>query len=985
MNIPHRPSARAAVLFVLRGFTLATIAIALSAFAVGTTRAAKPNQAPSVSITSPVGGATFVAGATVTLSATASDSDGTVTKVEFYRGGTTLIGTTVSSPYTVQWPNVPAGSYSLTAVATDNFGATRTSAVVAMTVTPPANMAPSVAITSPSSGAAFTAPATITISAAASDSDGTISTVEFYQGSTLIGTSTAAPYSVTWADVGAGSYSLTAKASDNAGATKVSAVVGITVGASNRPPLVVLTAPDPCMTYDEPAAIVLNADAVDTDGAVSRVDFLRDSTVIATAGGEPYTATWTNVPAGTYVLAARATDNRGGSATSVPVTITVRSRNARPSVVLTAPVDNAVFNAPASIALSANATDSDGTIAKVEFLVDGVMVGVATSAPHTHTWMNPGFGTHQIVARATDNAGGVADSAAVRITVNAPPVARITSPVAGASFVAPASISIAANATSSAGVVTRLDFFDGSTLIGSVNANASMVNATFDYTNVPAGSHSLSVKVTDSAGLSSTSGSVSVTVNAVPSVVLSEPANGATFGAPATINLAATADIAFGAITKVEFFSGTTLLGTSAAAPYRLAWSGVGEGSYVLTAKATSSAGLSSASNPVSVSVNTIDLSITAPAANTIEYGSQVVVTGSYSGTTVSTVSVNGIAARIGNSTFAAVVPLQLGVNVIDVVASTSLGQVTRSVTLTRAEPTIRVTNITAGQTVHDDSVTIAGVAQAPANSAVAVNGRLAAIAPDGRFFVNNVPLVEGANTIVVGLNTPALAAQATSSALARRPLKAVDPPGTSIQLLRNGAAPFALELDTTEGVAPLTVNVHLKNRLAYVYDDLTIDANGDGHIDYAEDGLPIPILERNFTVTYDTPGVYPLTLTLTRQGGSEVVYTATRLIHVRSAIAGAEFLREIFSAMRRQLTAGDISGSLQYLTNTVRNGYRDAFTRLEPVLPLVAEEFGTVESASIYDNYAELSVLQDAGDGPYRFSVLLIRDSDGIWRIDGM
>src|SRR5919106_519124 len=72
------------------------------------------NQAPTVSLTAPANGATYTAPATITVSATASDTDGTVTGVSFY-AGTTLIGTDSTSPYSVTWSNAPAGTYSLNA------------------------------------------------------------------------------------------------------------------------------------------------------------------------------------------------------------------------------------------------------------------------------------------------------------------------------------------------------------------------------------------------------------------------------------------------------------------------------------------------------------------------------------------------------------------------------------------------------------------------------------------------------------------------------------------------------------------------------------------------------------------------------------------------------------------------------------------------------------------------------------------------------
>ncbi len=189
------------------------------------------NAPPSVNLTAPAANSTYTAPATITLQATASDSNGTVSKVEFFAGAT-LLGTDATSPYSYSWTNVGAGSYSLTARATDNAGATATSAAVAVTVNPAGNAPPSVAITSPAPGAAFTAPATITIQASASDSDGTVSRVEFYAGGTLLGSDAGSPYSFTWNNVSSGSYSLSAKAVDSGGATAVSASVAVTVNAA---------------------------------------------------------------------------------------------------------------------------------------------------------------------------------------------------------------------------------------------------------------------------------------------------------------------------------------------------------------------------------------------------------------------------------------------------------------------------------------------------------------------------------------------------------------------------------------------------------------------------------------------------------------------------------------------------------------------------------------------------------------------------------
>ena len=64
--------------------------------------------------------------------------------------------------------------------------------------------------------------------------------------------------------------------------------------------------------------------------------------------------------------------------------------------------------------------------------------------------------------------------------------------------------------------------------------------------------------------------------NQPPTVTLTQPPNGATFTAPATVNLAATASDADGHVTTVQFYNGATKLGEDMTAPFTFAWSGVG-------------------------------------------------------------------------------------------------------------------------------------------------------------------------------------------------------------------------------------------------------------------------------------------------------------------------------------------------------------------------------------------------------------------------
>ena len=117
---------------------------------------------PSVSLTAPTSGTQFTAPATTTLTASASDPDGTITKVDFYANGA-LIGSDTTSPYASSWTGVAAGLYALTAVATDNRGFTATTATTSVTVAaapPPPTSTQRVNVALASGGAKATASST---------------------------------------------------------------------------------------------------------------------------------------------------------------------------------------------------------------------------------------------------------------------------------------------------------------------------------------------------------------------------------------------------------------------------------------------------------------------------------------------------------------------------------------------------------------------------------------------------------------------------------------------------------------------------------------------------------------------------------------------------------------------------------------------------------------------------------------------------------
>ncbi len=147
---------------------------------------------PSVMLIAPTNNANIVAGGNLTLSAVASDVDGTVVQVQFFQG-TNLLGTDTNAPYSLVWSNTTSGIYGLTAQATDNNGLVSTSTVVNVTLA-------GIFINSPANYFVFTSPSNISVSATTIDNLG-INQVEFFQGATSLGVVTNAPYSLVWSNV----------------------------------------------------------------------------------------------------------------------------------------------------------------------------------------------------------------------------------------------------------------------------------------------------------------------------------------------------------------------------------------------------------------------------------------------------------------------------------------------------------------------------------------------------------------------------------------------------------------------------------------------------------------------------------------------------------------------------------------------------------------------------------------------------------------
>ena len=793
---------------------------------------------PAVSITAPTDGSVFAAPANITLTASASDSDGTITKVEFYSGNT-LLGTDSTSPYSYAWNSVAAGTYTVIAKAYDNGGAVTLSVPITLTVatpvaTPTFSLAPgtyysiqTVTISTTTDGAtiryttdgttptetvgtvygtpvilnasctlkaiAYTAgyadsavasgtytfsdllnvtnwswvptvypptypvppanslpmgwtldchpvagnqkPANIQYETASNGvtyltvdhagtnaTDGLIFTfpvqlsgdftVEFDapnndmstnfldlrdgSGNTVIAISAYANYGARYITVGSNTwyvsgvplyygpflntpylndvvpyftwghfklvrtgttYTLIATALNNPGGTP-GATASWSVNAGSAPAATSIRFNNPSGWQWSSWAnvrVAMNLQPVaDPDNYLTN----KNTTLVVSAPGvlgndgdplsNPLTATKASDPAhGTVTV------NSNGSFTYVPTTgysgtdsFTYTSSNGLgwnavatvnlivnnpPAVSLTAPTPGQVFTAPATIAITATASDTDGTISKVEFYSGATLLGTSSTSPYSYTWSNVTAGSYTLTAMAYDNQNATTTSSGVNVISDTPPTVSLTAPTPGQVFTAPASIAITATASDTDGTISKVEFYNGANLLGT----SSTSPYSFTWTNVAAGSYTLTAKAYDNYNLTTTSSGVNVISDAPPTVSLTAPAANTNYIAPASVAMTATASDSDGTISKVEFYQGSNLVGTASTSPYNYTWTSVTMGNYALTAKAYDNNNVATTSSAVNIIVwGTSDIGSVGVAGSASYSGGTFTVSGAGAGVT---------------------------------------------------------------------------------------------------------------------------------------------------------------------------------------------------------------------------------------------------------------------------------------------------------------------------------------------------------------
>ena len=467
---------------------------------------------------------------------------------------------------------------------------------------PPANVPPVAKLTvSPSS--VPTVPAIVTLSVDATDSDGEVTRVEFYQGATKIGETVVAPHTMNFPITIAGNYAFRAVAYDNANASASTSTVNIAAAvAANVAPRVTLASSTTALPG--PGVVTLTATATDDDGTIAKVAFYDGGSKIGEATSEPYALNYNATVAKTYQFKAIATDNLGATGASATIPVTVASTvNVAPKVSLA--VSPTSQPAPGPVTLTATATDDDGTIAKVAFYNGATKIGEVTSAPYTMPFTTTASGTvYKFTAVATDNLGATGSSSEVSVSVGAvnqaPKVSLASSP---ASQGVPGPLTLTATATDADGTIAKVAFYNGATKLGEKTA----APFTWPFTTTATGTiYKFTAIATDDKGLSTTSTEIAVTVgsvvNALPKVSLS--ANPTSQTAPGAVTLTASASDSDGSVAKVSFYANGTKFADVTSAPFTTSYTTTNTNTiYKFYAIVTDDRGGTSQSQDVNISV----------------------------------------------------------------------------------------------------------------------------------------------------------------------------------------------------------------------------------------------------------------------------------------------------------------------------------------------------------------------------------------------
>lgn len=602
------------------------------------------NVSPVVSLTAPANNTTFNAPATITISANASDADGSVSQVDFYNGST-LLGSDNTSPYSYTWTNVAAGTYAITARATDNQNAVTTSSVVNVNVSTVVNDCPKLTWSDEFNGSAvdMTKWSYQTGDGCPGLCGWGNQELEYYTSNTnnvsvtggnLVLTARNQPnYNNTGRNYTSGKLVTSGKFSQKYG--RYEARIKVPSAAGIWPAFWMLA--DNTSWPSTGEIDILECANANPTTWLGTLHYASTSGGHQSKGATWYTPTPLSNDFHTYAVEWTTTEIRwyvDGVLRGTTTKAAVQAGGGR------WPFDDQKFYIILNLAVGGNFSGQTPISSQypVSMLVDYVRVysgdpctvtqspygGTAALIPGTieaerYDIGGEGVAYHDLTPT---NEGAVFRTDAVDLEACTDADGGYNLSHTAVSEWTEYTVNVAANGTydlsarvaaTAAGKTFHVEMngvnISGSIAVPNTGGWQNWQTVTIRNIALTAGQKVMRI-VMDANEFNlnyvSFTATASTPVNQLPTVTLTAPANNASYNAPASVSITANASDADGTVSKVDFYSGSTLLGTDNTAPYSYTWTNVPAGTYNISARATDNAGASVTSASSNVTVRTV-------------------------------------------------------------------------------------------------------------------------------------------------------------------------------------------------------------------------------------------------------------------------------------------------------------------------------------------------------------------------------------------
>ena len=543
------------------------------------------NNKPTVSIS--VSKTTITEGGSVTATASARDSDGSIKQVSFFRDGL-LHKTDKSAPYNYTYRPAGVGKHRFQASAVDNEGQSRNSNVVYVNVNPKPNANPVAALSAPSNPMRGE---TISLIGSYTDIDGNLSAATIRDlgagqnsgnrgtfpsigsaGESISGGSDSIQRNFTIpVEIPLGIYTFRTEVVDTKSGSDIK---WKSTNVINNKPSVSLSLSKTTITEGD--SVTARATASDIDGTINRVSFFRDNFLHAVDTTAPFNYTYTPQGTGSRKFQASAFDNDEGSSTSSIVTLTVNPRPNLPPVASLS-VDNLTPEAGEQITITGNYTDSDGNLqaATIRDLGSGDLSGDISDVPSIGAAGESVTGSSDSIQRnftipagtpngpyifrteVTDSEGA-SDIVWTMVNVSTiPPVITLSIP---STAYEGSTVPVEITATGSSWNIEDIIIYHNGNNVG----NYSNLPAQYSYTNAALGTHSFQATVINEFNKSISSNTENLTVTAAPFVSISSSSPVTTLNNAVILDV----DVSKGSVDRVKLYRGGSLVRSDTSFPY---------------------------------------------------------------------------------------------------------------------------------------------------------------------------------------------------------------------------------------------------------------------------------------------------------------------------------------------------------------------------------------------------------------------------------